>query len=383
MDLPYTEAQRRFRAEAREWLVAATPRDLPASLDERFARLRTWQHALYDAGWLGWGWPEEYGGRGGSVVEQLIVYQELARARAPMPAGLVALEVVGPTIAHFATPEQARRFVPPLLRGDEIWSQGFSEPDSGSDLASLSTRAVVDGDELVVTGHKVWTSWAQFSQWCAVLARTDPDAERHHGISYLLVDLSSPGVEIRPLVQITGDAEFSELFFDSVRVPRANVLGALDDGWNVAMATLAFERSPALLRRLAEIRFAFDELVAEIREGFGDAERDLIAERVGRCMVLMRAMEARGYRIVDRILAGEHTAEDSIDKLFLTRTEQAVFALALDVLRDRTAFDPDDALPARSWLHEYLFGRAASVYGGTSEIQRNIVAGRLLGLGRD
>jgi alkylation response protein AidB-like acyl-CoA dehydrogenase len=381
VNLPFTPAQRRFRSDVRDWLTLAAPRDLPEDLDERFARLRDWQRALYDAGWIGWGWSTEFGGRGGSVVEQLIVYQELARARAPMPAGLVALEVVGPTIAHYATPEQARRFLPPLLRGDEIWSQGFSEPDSGSDLASLSTRAVPDGDDLLITGQKVWTSWAQFSQWCAVLARTDPDAERHHGISFVLVDLSSPGVEVRPLVQITGDAEFSELFFDSVRVPRGNVLGGFNDGWSVAMATLSFERSPALLRRQAEIRFAFDEIVVEIRGRLSESEQELVAERVGRCDVLMKALEARGYRIVDRIRAGEHTAEDSIDKLFLTQVEQAVFALALDVLPDRTAFATDDSV-GRRWLHEYLFGRAASVYGGTSEIQRNIVAGRLLGLGR-
>ena len=382
MYLPYTDEQHRFRTEVRGWLAASAPRELPEGLDERFARLRDWQRELYDAGWIGWGWPEDHGGRGGSVVEQLIVYQEIARARAPMPAGLVALEVVGPTIAHYATPEQAVRFVPPLLRGDELWSQGFSEPGSGSDLASLSTRAVVDGDELVITGQKVWTSWAQVSQWCAVLARTDPDAERHHGISYILVDLASPGVEVRPLVQVTGDAEFSELFLDSVRVPRANVLGALNDGWNVAMATLSFERSPALLRRSAELRIALDELVSMIRETRPPSAQELLAERVGRCQVLMTAMEARGYRIVDRIRSGERTPEDSIDKLFLTHTEQAIFALALDALPDRTAFAPDDGAGRRA-LRDYLYGRAASVYGGTSEIQRDIVAGRLLGLGRD
>jgi alkylation response protein AidB-like acyl-CoA dehydrogenase len=383
MDLPATEEQRRFRLDIRAWLTDAVPRHLPLALDERFQALRMWQRTLYDAGWIGWGWPSEYGGRGGSVVEQLVVYQELARARAPMPAGLVALEVVGPTIAHYATPDQGRRFVPPLLRGDEIWSQGFSEPDSGSDLASLSTRAVEDGESFVITGQKVWTSWAQYSQWCAVLARTDPEAKRHDGISYLLVDLSSPGVEVRPLVQLTGDAEFSEIFFDSVRVPRSNLLGSLNEGWKVAMATLSFERAPALLRRLTEIRVAFEELTREMCDALSPEELDLIAERVGRCRVLIEAMEARGYRIVDRIRRGERGPEDSVDKLFLTRTEQAVFALALDVLPDRTAFAPGDALTGRRWLHDYLFSRAASIYGGTSEIQRNIVAGRLLGLGRD
>jgi alkylation response protein AidB-like acyl-CoA dehydrogenase len=382
MNLPDTGEQHRFRLDVRAWLAGAVPRALPEALGERFEALRVWQRTLYDAGWLGWGWPSEYGGRGGSVVEQLVVYQELARARAPMPAGLVGLEVVGPTIAHFATPEQAHRFVRPLLRGDEVWSQGFSEPDSGSDLASLSTRATVDADHFTLTGQKVWTSWAQYSQWCGVLARTDSKAERHHGISFLLVDLRSPGVEVRPLVQLTGDAEFSEIFFDGVTVPRSNLLGSLDDGWAVAMATLSFERAPALLRRLAEIRVAFEELTLEMGAALGPHERELVAEQVGRCRVLIETMEARGYRIVDRIRADERGAEDSVDKLFLTRTEQAVFGLALDVLPDRTACAPGAALSGRRWLHDYLFSRAASIYGGTSEIQRNIVAARLLGLGR-
>lgn len=383
MNLADSEEQHKFRLDVRAWLAGAVPRSLPDSLDERFEALRMWQRSLYDAGWLGWGWPSEYGGRGGTAVEQLVVYQELARARAPMPAGLVALEVVGPTIAHFATPEQARRFVQPLLRGDEIWSQGFSEPNSGSDLASLSTRATIEGDDFILTGQKVWTSWAQYSQWCGVLARTDPGATPHHGVSFLLVDLRSPGVDVRPLVQLTGDPEFSEIFFDHVRVPFSNLLGPLNEGWRVAMATLSFERAPALLRRLAEIRVAFEELTVEMCRGLKPGELALAAERVGRCRVLIEAMEARGYRIVDRIRNGEHGPEDSVDKLFLTRTEQAVFGLGLDSLPDRTAFGRDDALNGRRWSHDYLFGRAASIYGGTSEIQRNIVATRLLGLGRD
>jgi alkylation response protein AidB-like acyl-CoA dehydrogenase len=369
MRLPYSTEQDRLRGEVRSWLSNTAPRKLPEDYDQRIDHLRDWQRRLYDAGWLGWGWPSEYGGRGGTVVEQLIVYQEIARARAPMPAGLVGLEVVGPTIAHFATPEQGRRFVKPLLRGDEIWSQGFSEPDSGSDLASLSTRAVADGDDFMVTGHKVWTSQAQHSQWCAVLARTDPVAPRHKGISYLLVDMATAGVTVRPLAQPTGDPEFGEVYLDAVRVPRANLLGPLNDGWKVAMATLAFERGPAMLRRFSEIQAAFDATQAEMRQRLSAHEMDLLAGRIGECVALLAAMEARSYRIVDRIQRAEHTAEDSIDKLFLTRVEQTVFGLAFDVL-------------GGGRLHDYLFGRAASIYGGTSEIQRNLVAERWLGLAR-
>ncbi|HEX6348768.1 MAG TPA: acyl-CoA dehydrogenase family protein [Candidatus Dormibacteraeota bacterium] len=369
MRLPYTPAQERFREEVRAWLLDEAPGVLPTDYDQRFQVLRDWQRRLYDAGWLGWGWAIDHGGRGGTVVEQLIVYQEIARARAPMPVGLVALEVVGPTIAHFATPEQARRFLKPLLRGDEIWSQGFSEPDAGSDLASLSTRAELEDGGFVLTGHKVWTTQVQHARWCAVLARTDPAAPRHEGISCLLVDLTSPGVTVRPLLQPTGDPEFGEVYFDAVRVPRENLLGPLHEGWKVAMTTLAFERAPAMLRRLAEIRTAFDGMLEEMRERLPARELELVAERVGESAALLAAMEARGYRIVDRIQAGERTAEDSIDKLFLTRVEQTVFGLAYEVL-------------GASRLHEYLFGRAASIYGGTSEIQRNILAERWLGLAR-
>jgi alkylation response protein AidB-like acyl-CoA dehydrogenase len=382
MNISFTAEQDRLRAAVRAFISASAPNALPQDFDDRFEALRKWQRALYDAGWLGWGWPLEFGGQGGTLVEQLIVYQELARARAPMPAGLVALEVVGPTIAHYATPEQGRRFVRPLLRGDELWSQGFSEPNSGSDLASLSTRAAVDGDEFVVTGQKVWTSWAQYSRWCAVLARTNPDVPKHKGISYLLIDLRSPGVTVRPLLQPTGDPEFSEVFFDHVRVPVANILGPLNEGWKVAMATLSFERGPAMLRRVSEIRVAFDELAEELRETLPAAEQDRVAERLGECAILVSVMEARGYTILDRVESGERSAEDSIDKLFLTRTEQALFGLALDTLPDRTAFGPRVATAGERWLRDYLFGRSASIYGGTSEIQRNIVAERVLNLGR-
>lgn len=381
MDLGTTPAQDALRAEVSTWLATTSIPEPMADLDTRFEQLRVWQQQLYDAGFLGWGWPEDYGGRGGSLVDQLVVYEELTRARAPMPAGLVGLEVIGPTIAHFATSEQGRRHVPPLLRGDEIWSQGFSEPDAGSDLASLKTRAVVTDDGFRVTGQKVWTSWAQFSQWCAVLARTDPDAPKHRGISFLLVDLSSPGVEVRPLAQPSGEEEFSELFLDDVFVPRGNLLGGLNDGWNVTMKALSFERGPAMIRQSAAMRAALDELTERLATRPDVQSDTALLDRVGEAMVLVEVMRARSYRIADRVRTGEESAEDSIDKLFLTRVEQTLFGTALDLLAsDRTVVGSAEG--DGRWLREYLFGRAASIYGGTSEIQRNIVAQRVLDLGR-
>ncbi len=347
--------------------------------------LRAWQRQLYDAGWVGLGWPREYGGQGGSAIDQIIFNQEMARAKAPPPVGLVSLEVVGPTILGFGTEAQRRRHVAPLLRGDELWCQGFSEPGAGSDLASLRTRATADGDALVVTGHKVWTTWAQYAEWCAVLARTDPDRPRHAGISYLLVNMRSPGITVRPIVQMTGDEEFSEIFLDEVRVPLENVLGPLHGGWAVTMDTLQHERGPAALRRQVEFRVALDELMQQLLdEDHPDLDDATVLERLGECEVLVEVMQAQGYRTVDRIRDGALGEETSIEKLLLTETDQGLFALALELLEDpRTATALDGSVLDRArWLHDYLFSRAASIYGGTSQIQRTIVAQRLLGLPR-
>jgi alkylation response protein AidB-like acyl-CoA dehydrogenase len=371
MDLGVTDVQRRLREQVRGWLASTSPPSLTGDLAQRFELARRWQSTLYDAGYLGWGWPEEYGGRGGSLLDQVVIYEELIAARAPMPAGLVGLEVVGPSIAHFATPSQGIRFVGPLLRGEEIWSQGFSEPDAGSDLASLRTKAVAAGGGFRISGQKVWTSWAQFSHWCAVLARTDPDAPKHRGITFFLVDLASPGVEIRPIRQPGGEEEFSELFLDDVFVPDDNILGGLNQGWQVTMKTLSNERGPAMIRRLGELRAAHIDLLEAL-----PAEPDAFAlDHIGRATVLMEVMRARTYRIAERVRSGEVSAEDSIDKVFLTRVEQTLFGSALDLL------EPDRTISTR-WLNEYLFGRAASIYGGTSEIQHNIIAERWLGLGK-
>jgi alkylation response protein AidB-like acyl-CoA dehydrogenase len=383
VDLSFTSEQEDLRARARDWLARHHPGPLPPDLAGRHRVLRAWQQELYDAGWVGLGWPREYGGQGGSAVDQIVFNQELARAKAPPPVGLVSLEVVGPTILRFGTEAQRRRHVAPLLRGDELWCQGFSEPGAGSDLASLETRATLEGDGFVVSGHKIWTTWAQYAEWCAVLARTRPDAPRHAGISYLLVDMRSPGITVRPIAQMTGDEEFSEIFFDAVRVPGENVLGPLHGGWTVAMDTLQHERGPAALRRQVEFRVALDDLVEQLLAAdHPDLDDPAVLERLGECEVLVEVMQAQGYRTVDRIRQDALGEETSIEKLLLTETDQRLFTLALELLHDpRTATALDDSTLDRArWIHDYLFSRAASIYGGTSQIQRTIVAQRLLRL---
>ena len=373
-----------LREEARRWLSMVEIPDEPLDLTPRFRVLRDWQRTLAEAGWLGIDWPEDAGGRGLTPEHQLAFYQELARAAAPAPIGLIGLGVVGPSIIEHGTQEQRQRLVPPLLSGDEIWCQGFSEPDAGSDLAAQNTRAVLDGDDFVITGQKVWTSWAHEAAWCAVLARTDPDAPKHRGISYILVPMELPGITVRPLVQLTGDAEFNEVFFDEVRVPRSNLLGELNQGWQIAMHTLGHERGSYTVRRQAEIQAVFWRLLDQLGAGRDQAVSypESTLERLGESLVMLRALEAQTRGTIGR-LAGESgpSALDSVDKLLLNEVEQRVAANTFDLLGPhRIASGTPYGLDAERWLHGYLFSRAISIYGGTSQIQRNIVAERQLGL---
>jgi alkylation response protein AidB-like acyl-CoA dehydrogenase len=259
-----------FREEVRGWLKRHAPAKpafkLPDSFmevgtEDQFSFLRDWQQQVYEAGYLGMSWPEAYGGGGKPPVYQAIVTEEMARAEVPFMVNVIGLFWAGPTILKVGTEAQKQRYIRKILSGEEIWCQGFSEPEAGSDLASLATRAVVRGGELVITGQKTWTSWAHEASWCALLARTDPDASKHGGISYILVEMDRPGISVRPLVQITGDAEFSEVFFDQVRVPRQHVLGDLHDGWRIAMHTLSSERSIYALRRRIECEVAYRALL--------------------------------------------------------------------------------------------------------------------------
>lgn len=378
-----------FRTAVAAWLKANTPRELPDAADERHEALVEWQRQLYAAGWLGYGWAAEYGGAGGSAVERAILGEELALAQAPPPANEVGLEVVGPTLMRFGSDGQRRRFIPPLLSGDEIWCQCFSEPGAGSDLAALATRARPASDGgFVVSGQKVWISQAQFADWGALLARTDPEAPRHKGISYLLVYMRSPGITVRPIQQITGDDKFCEVFFDDVVVPRDQLVGEENNGWHVAMSTLSNERAPYALRRLAEFRVALDALLLEVSEVERDGRRLLdqpsTRERLAWGVAMIDVLESQCRDIARRMATGDLGYETSIDKLLLTEAEQALFGAALDLLGDeRTVLrsGPGELNHAR-WLHDYLYGRAASIYGGSTEIQHNIVAERILKMPR-
>jgi alkylation response protein AidB-like acyl-CoA dehydrogenase len=372
-----------FRCQARSWLAGTDIPRLPAGYAGRPALLRRWHRTLYAAGWIGIQWPREVGGRGLSAYHQIAFNEELARARAPQPAGAIGLEIVGPTILKYGTPTQRARFIQPLLAGEEVWCQGFSEPGAGSDLASLRTSAIQDGADLVITGQKIWTSWATDADWCALLVRTDAAASRpHRGISYVLVDMHAPGVTVKPIVMLNGDAEFNELFFDAVRVPAADVLGDLHGGWALAMDTLGWERAGYSIRRQTENEVAFEELLDQLRAGLGGQppQPDLAAE-TGAVYARLRAFKALTRRAAQRLADGDVPSPlDSVDKLWLTQTEQAVTRLAFDLLGPARTAPADDE--GRQRVKRYLYGRAASVYGGSSQIQRTIVAERLLGLPR-
>jgi alkylation response protein AidB-like acyl-CoA dehydrogenase len=390
MRLSLTDSELHIRDEMRAFLAEhlPAPEDLPVEFDARIAWLRDWQRRLAEARLVNIAWPEEYGGRGATLLEQIVANQELARAGAPELVGVVGLEVVGPSILHHGRPDQRERYLRRILTGEDIWCQGFSEPGAGSDLASLRTRAVDHGDHYVLTGQKVWTSWAQYANWCAVLARTDPDAG-HRGISYLIVDMRSPGIDVRPLTQITGDAEFSEVYFDGVVVPRESILGEPGQGWALAMHTLTNERGPVVLSVQVKLRAALDALVRQAarlrRDGAPAAEHPQVRASLTRAHVAVEVLKHQAYRSMGAIIAkGGAGPESSVDKLFVTEAQQRVGEAALEVLGPFANLidGPDGAAKGLPWQHNYMYSRAVSIYGGTSQIQRNIVAERVLGLPR-
>jgi alkylation response protein AidB-like acyl-CoA dehydrogenase len=391
MRLSLNDAELRIRDEMRAFLAEhlPSPDEIPADFDARVEFLRGWQRKLYDARLVNLTWPVEYGGRGATLMEQIVANQELARAGAPPLIGEVGLEVVGPTIVAQGTPEQKSAYLELILSGDDIWCQGFSEPNAGSDLASLRTRAEDRGDHFVVNGQKTWTSWAQYASWCAVLARTDAEAPPHRGISYLIVDMRSPGIDVRPLVQLTGDAEFSEVYFEDVVVPRENVLGELNGGWPLAMHTLTNERGPVVLSHQVKLRVALDSLAADAtrfqRDGLPAIEDPRVRASLARAHVAVEVLRYHAYRSVGGAIArGSAGVETSVDKLQMTAADKVVGDACLDVLGPFGA-SPEgapDGTNGHAWQHFYLHSRASSIYGGTSQIQKGIIAERILGLPR-
>jgi alkylation response protein AidB-like acyl-CoA dehydrogenase len=370
----------------REGLLSA---ELPRALDDRMSVLRRWQAACYAAGYVGRAWPAEFGGGGRPPVEQIIVDQELAAAGAPEFVNIVGLDVLGPSLLRFGNDDQRRRHIPAILSAEEIWCQGFSEPEAGSDLASLRTRAVEDGDNFVINGQKTWVSWGQYATWCGVLARTDDSVPRHRGISMLIVDMTSPGVEVRPMTQITGHAEFSELFLDDVVVPRENLLGQLGDGWKIAMHTLGHERGTAALPRQVKLRTWLDRAVSVAAQREVDG-RPVLANpeaqtALARALIEIEVLRHHAYRTVGEFLNGGAVGpESSSVKLLMAEAEQRLAATVLEVLGPALLDgDPDHVHENDFWYETYLYSRAASVYGGTRQIQRDIIADRVLALPKE
>ncbi len=396
MDFDFTSREQAFRQEVRSWLRSHLPRDLSlgefafSRADrEHVDRLRAWQRTLYEGGWVGLNWPVEYGGRGASIVEQIIFYEELARAQAPPPVNRGALSMLGPTLMEHGTEAQIRRYLPKILTAEEIWCQGFSEPNAGSDLANLQCRAALDGDSFVVTGQKVWTSLAHVADWGFFLVRTDPSASKHKGITFLLVDMRSPGVTVRPLKQMTGEAEFNEVFLDNVKVPVANVVGRVNEGWQVAITTLSYERDLLTFIRNVSLRMAMDRLVAlakKIERNGGSAAGDpVIRQRLVALLIEEKCLQLNGYRSLTRLLRGQAPGpEGSTSKLAWSRVDQELAELATEILGPASQLTGGArAVDGGQWASNCLLARASTIRAGTSEILKNILAERVLGLPKD
>jgi alkylation response protein AidB-like acyl-CoA dehydrogenase len=385
MDLRPTPAEEAFRAEVRAWLRAHVPRDLPRpDTREGFEAHRAWERALHQAGYAGLGWPEAYGGRGAGPVLQAIFEEEYVLAGGPERITVVGQKLMGPTLMVHGTEEQRRRWLPRILAADDVWSQGFSEPGAGSDLAGIRTRAVRDGDAWVVNGQKIWTSYGAFADWIFALVRTDPEAPRHRGITFLAIDMRSPGVEARPIRQLDGHAGFAEVFFTDVRVPADQVIGEPGRGWEVAMTTLAFERDSPAAPAARYLRGVAD-LAALARARGLDADagvRDLLGGLYAEAL----AYRAHALRTLTRLADGESLGPDaSVTKLLWSELEQRLAEAARELAGPYAEAPAGPGSPVadpEAFRTRYWFARAATIYAGTSEIQRNVVAERVLGLPR-
>ena len=396
MDFNYTQAETEFRLSLRHWLVDALPKGWgetvfePEDEHERAMFRLAWERKLHSGGWSGINWPKEYGGRGATLVERAIFAEEMARARAPEIINIVGQNLAGPTILQFGTEKQKQRFLPQIISSEEVWCQGFSEPNAGSDLASVRTKAERVGDKFVVNGQKIWTSFAQYSQWCFALVRTDPDLPKHKGLSFLLIDMASPGISIRPLRQISGESEFNETFFDNVEVPIENIVGDVNDGWRIAMATLAHERGPEdALGRQIRFKQELDQLLMTLSaqdrgEGKAIDDRD-VRQKLALSVIEVEVMRLNSLRTFSKFLNGQERGPDaSLIKLYWSHAAQNMYENALDALGPLAPLGGNDPLaPAAGRFQlSYLQSKAFTIYSGSSEIQRNIIGERMLGLPR-
>ncbi|HJU11668.1 MAG TPA: acyl-CoA dehydrogenase [Candidatus Binataceae bacterium] len=394
MDLSFSPDEERFRERVQKFLRE----NLPAGWGKGGGRppgmsqvdfLKDWQRRLYQNGFLGMAWPKEYGGQGASQVEMAIFNEEVARFRAPGPLNVLGLSMAGPTIITHGTDEQKKRYLARILNCEEIWCQGFSEPNAGSDLASLKTRAELKGDEFIVNGQKVWTTLGHIADMCMLLVRTDPDAPKHRGLSYLLVEMRTPGITVKPLRQMTGESEFNEMFFDEVRVPRANLLGPLNEGWRVATTTLMNERGTSALATVMRYRIVFDEIVdlarSVQRNGQPATKDPMIRQQLAQFYADLEMMRFTAYRTFSRILKGGNPGpEGSISKLAWSELNQRMMELVMTLEGPASQLMRGSpyAVESGRWQHHFLRSRANTIEAGTSEIQRNIIAERVLGLPR-
>jgi alkylation response protein AidB-like acyl-CoA dehydrogenase len=407
MDLTYPPEAETFRTEIRAWLDEHLPEGwfdegFEMTPDERRSFNENWIKTLYEGGWICASWPTEYGGKGLSIMENVVLNEEFARAHAPMRADFFGDTLVGPTILQWGTEEQKQFFLPKILKGEISWCQGFSEPNAGSDLAGLSTKADLDGEEWVITGQKVWTTQAQYADYCFVLARTDPDASKHKGISYLLVPMRQPGIEVRPIVQPDGSAEFNEVFFTEARCPVDAVVGGVNNGWKVAMTTLGFERGSSATTSYRRFERELDSIIGIAREN-GKIDDPLIRQRLARQWSRIQLMRFGGLRTLSASVSGRKdpgvAALGALNKMIWSETHRDTMELALDILgmegqiltgsvddeyvagvgRRVTARD----YPASPMQVSFFFSRSETIWGGTAQIQRNIVGERVLGLPKE
>jgi alkylation response protein AidB-like acyl-CoA dehydrogenase len=394
MDLNLTPDEQRFRDEFRAWLEANIPDSWSRiqshsheSSQERFDFLRAWQKKMFEAGWVGIHWPKEYGGRGATLIEQTIFIEEMARAGAPPLINVLGLSLLGPTLIAYGTEAQKKRFLANILSADEIWCQGYSEPNAGSDLASLRTEAVREGGHFIVNGQKTWTSFGHYADWCFGVVRTDPDAPKHKGLTYMLIDMHSPGVKVRPLKQMTGESEFNEVFFENVRVPVENVVGKVNDGWSISIATLMFERGTLGASLQITFKRQIERLIqiarSTRRNGHAASDDPIIRQKLAQIYTEIEIFRLNQMRTLTRMSkSGVPGPEGSIQKIFWSEMNQRMQQVAMELLgpygqlTGDSAYSPDNG----SWAHGYLRSRGNTIEAGTSEIQRNIIGHFVLGL---
>lgn len=396
MDFNYTPEQDAFRAELRAWLesekAAGTLRDAKASsLDEYVEHGRRWQKRLYDAGWCGLQWPAEYGGRGIGIIEQIIFQEELGRIGSPQLVNLLALSMVGPLIIDEGTEEQKTRYLKSILDASEIWCQGYSEPGAGSDLAAIKTKAVREGDEFVVNGQKVWTSYAQYADLCILLVRTDPDSAKHKGLTLIVLDMKSEGVDVRPLRQMNGDSEFNEVYLEDVKIPVGNIIGQEGEGWKMAVTLLMYERATLTFQRQLQSRVALDDMMTFAREfdlrGTIAADDPIYRQRLAQAYIESEAMRLTATRhLTERMKRDDPPGpEGSMEKLFWSEMYQRMLEIPMSIAGAYAMLDQDDPLAPLGgrWPHLFMYSRGRTIAAGTSEVQRGIIAQRVLGLPKD